>query len=38
MQQIAAKTGGIFYKAPDSTALQAAFIAIAQTTNIRIKR
>ena len=38
MQEVADRTGGTFYKAPDDAALQAAFIAIAAETNLRLTR
>ena len=38
MQEVARRTGGIFYKAPDDAALQAAFIDIARQTHIKLSR
>ena len=38
MQEIADRTGGVFFKAPDDASLQAAFIAIAQLTQLQLTR
>ncbi|GAB4337048.1 MAG: hypothetical protein Kow0010_25060 [Dehalococcoidia bacterium] len=38
MQEVARRTGGFFYKAPDDAALQAAFIDIARQTHIKLSR
>jgi Mg-chelatase subunit ChlD len=38
MAEIASRTGGTAYVAPDDAALQAAFIAIGKSTNIKLSQ